>query len=208
MDSRCNDACVSLQDEQQWRRERDAREKQKLDSRFVIQTLPAPSDDKVKSAVENGEGGLKGFVDNYLKPENITLGHRVLVMDEADRNLLQIYQQERPNLNVVRVYMQELLEALGHLHSKGLAHCDVKALNIVRLARDNRLRLIDLDAAVRIVEEGHPVCFHSSNHHKCLVESMSDNHPERHLVVNILPSSLCPFKCHVFIQMIGKPTSS
>lgn len=153
MDSRCNDACVSLQNDQQWQRERDAREEHKLDARFVIQTLPAPSDDEFKCAVEIGEGGLKGFAEKYLKPEGITLGHRVLVMDKADRNLLQIFQQERPNLNVIRVYMQQLLEALGHLHSKGLAHLDVKALNIVRLAVDNRLRLIDLDAAARIDHE-------------------------------------------------------
>ena len=151
--------CVSLQDEQQWRRERNAREKHKLDARFVIQTLPAPPEEAVKCAVEKGEGGLQGFVEKYLKPEGITLGHRVLVMDKADRNLQEIYQNERPNLIKIRGYMQEVLEALGHLHSKGLAHCDVKALNVVRLARDNRLRLIDLDAAVRIVEEDHPVCF-------------------------------------------------
>jgi serine/threonine protein kinase len=152
MDSRCNDACVSLQDEQQWQRERDAREKLKLDSRFVIQTLPAPSDDEFKSAVENLEGGLQGFVKEYL-PEGTTLGHRVIVMEKADRNLLQIFQQERPNLNKIRGYVQEVLEALRHLHSKGLAHLDVKALNIVRLAVDNRLRLIDLDAAARIDHE-------------------------------------------------------
>ena len=70
----------------------------------MIQTLEAPRAYKVKSAVENLEGGLRGFVEKNL-PKGITLGHHVIVMDEADRNLLQIYQQERPNLNVVRVYM-------------------------------------------------------------------------------------------------------
>ena len=144
--------CASLQDEQQWRRERDAREKQKLDSRFVIQTLPAPREDDIQSAVENLEGGLQGFVKEYL-PEGITLGHRVIVMEKADRNLQEIYQKERPDVNMVRVLVKQLLEALRHLHSKGLAHLDVKALNIVRLARDNRLRLIDLDAAARIAHE-------------------------------------------------------
>ena len=144
--------CVSMQDIQQWQRERDARKTQKLDSRFVIQTLLAPPEDDIKAAVEQGEGGLKGFVKEYL-PEGITLGHRVLVMDKADRNLQEIFQKERPNLNKIRGYIQEVLEALGHLHSKGLAHCDVKALNVVRLARDNGLRLIDLDAAARIMHE-------------------------------------------------------
>ena len=144
--------CVSLQDEQQWRRERNAREKHKLDARFVIQTLPAPPEEAVNCAVEKGEGGLQGFVEEYL-PEGMTLGRRVIVMEKADRNLQEIYQKERPDLNVIRVYMQQVLEALRDLHSKGLAHLDVKAPNIVRLAVDNRLRLIDLDAAARIDHE-------------------------------------------------------
>jgi len=61
---------------------------------------------------------------------------------KADRNLQQIYQQGGPNRNVVRVYMQELLEALGHLHSKG-ARAHIKALNIVRRAnkQTNTLRV-------------------------------------------------------------------
>ena len=70
-------------------------------------------------------------------------------MDAADRNLFQIYQSERPDLNKVRMLMRETMECVQHLHEKRLVHGDIKMLNVVRLALDNRLRLIDLDAAAR-----------------------------------------------------------
>merc|ERR1712185_305982 len=64
---------------------------------------------------------------------------------------------------------RQVILAAQHLHQRGLAHGDIKALNVspnprarapsltrrfraqaVRFARDQQLRLIDLDAAVRI----------------------------------------------------------
>ena len=75
-------------------------------------------------------------------------------MDAADRNLFQIYQSERPDLNKVRVLMRETMECVQHLHEKGLVHGDIKMLNVVRLSRDNKLRLIDLDAAAKVSEVG------------------------------------------------------
>ena len=74
-------------------------------------------------------------------------------MDAADRNLHQIFLQERPDLNTVRNILTEVFEAVAHLHDKGLMHGDLKLLNVVRFRRDNRLRLIDLDAAARIEEK-------------------------------------------------------
>merc|ERR1719324_1120034 len=83
-------------------------------------------------------------------------------MDAADRNLFQIYQSERPDLNKVRVLMRETMECVQHLHEKGLVHGDIKMLNIVRLALDNRLRLIDLDAAAEISAIGRDVSYVAS----------------------------------------------
>ena len=37
---------------------------------------------------------------------------------------------------------------MAHLHEKELMHGDLKLLNVVRFRRDNRLRLIDFDAAL------------------------------------------------------------
>ena len=118
-----------MQDEQQWRRERDAREGFELESRFVVQALPAPPDDDFQLAIENLEGGLHKFVEKHLPP-GITLGKRALVMDKADRNLLQIFQQERPGLHAVRSMARQVILDVQHLHQRGLAHGDIKALNV------------------------------------------------------------------------------
>ena len=108
------------------------------DRRYVVQTIPAPTDDEfadgLKSSKHFGEG----------------VGSHAIVMDAADRNLFQIYQSERPDLNKVRVLMRETMECVQHLHEKGLVHGDIKMLNVVRLTLDNRLRLIDLDAAAKV----------------------------------------------------------
>ena len=52
--------------------------------------------------------------------------------------------------------MQQVMECVQHLHEKGLVHGDIKMLNVVRLALDNRLRLIDLDAAAKISVKPRP----------------------------------------------------
>ena len=75
-----------------------------------------------------------------------------IVMDGADRNLDAIFRSERPNVNAVRVYAQQIAEALQHLHKDGkMIHGDVKLLNVVRF--DNRLKLIDLDACSKLTSK-------------------------------------------------------
>ncbi|EOD13279.1 hypothetical protein EMIHUDRAFT_119917 [Emiliania huxleyi CCMP1516] len=143
-----------MQEKEQWERERDARAKNQLDSRFIVLELPGvPSDDEIAAAVLVRGGGLGAIAKQYL-PEGISLGTRAIIMDAADRNLHQIFLQERPDLNGVRAILQQVFEAVAHLHAKGLMHGDLKLLNVVRFRRDNRLRLIDLDAAAKIVPVG------------------------------------------------------
>ena len=50
--------------------------------------------------------------------------------------------------------MLETMECVQHLHEKELVHGDIKMLNVVRLSLDNRLRLIDLDAAAKFSRHG------------------------------------------------------
>jgi serine/threonine protein kinase len=45
----------------------------------------------------------------------------------------------------------QLVEALAHLHSRGIAHCDVKPANVM-VTRDERVVLIDFGAARRLGE--------------------------------------------------------
>ncbi|KAL1499022.1 hypothetical protein AB1Y20_013538 [Prymnesium parvum] len=140
-----------MQDETQWRREKQSRSKQGLSARFIVQTLDAPPDDDVAAAVRAMNGDLRRLKDAYLP--SITMGIRILVMDAADRNLFQVYQQERPDINAIRMILQQVAEALAHLHALGLMHGDVKMLNIVRFRLDGRLRLIDFDAGAIISDE-------------------------------------------------------
>ena len=62
-----------------------------------------------------------------------------------------IFLHERPDEHQIRSMMTQVFEAVKHLHSKGIAHNDLKALNILRMdGGDKHLRLIDLDAATEI----------------------------------------------------------
>ena len=54
----------------------------------------------------------------------------------------------------MRTILSQVFEAVAHLHKKELMHGDLKLLNVVRFRRDNRLRLIDFDAAEKIVSVG------------------------------------------------------
>ena len=136
--------------EEQWRNEKKARDELELDAQFVVQTIEAPGDDEFAKAL--GETNLFG--------EGV--GSRAIVMDAANRNLFQIYQSERPDLNKVRMLMQQVMECVQHLHEKKLVHGDIKMLNVVRLSLDNRLRLIDLDAAAEISAFGGDVSYVAS----------------------------------------------
>ena len=143
-----------MKEKEQWERERDARAENNFNSNFVVLTLndmPAPFE--IAAAVLARGGGLGAIAKQYL-PEGISLGVHAIIMDAADRNLQQIFLQERPDLNGVRAILQQIFEAVAHLHAEGLMHGDLKLLNVVRFRRDNRLRLIDFDAAAKIAPVG------------------------------------------------------
>ncbi|KAF0717651.1 hypothetical protein As57867_002168, partial [Aphanomyces stellatus] len=74
----------------------------------------------------------------------------VMVMPAADRSLEDIYLKERPGENERRILLQQVAEGLQHLHQNELVHGDVKKMNVVRV--ENRLKLIDLDAATNFKE--------------------------------------------------------
>jgi hypothetical protein len=131
-----------MSDEGQWQREGRARARGGFDSTHVVGTLRAPADAEVAAAVEARAGGLDGVQS--------PLGRFMLLMPAGERNLLAIYQSERPEGLILRARVREAADAIAHVHRKGLMHGDIKAVNFVRLALDGRLRLIDFDAAVPI----------------------------------------------------------
>ena len=111
-----------------------------------------PTNEEIATAVAAGSGGLSA-IKPYL-PEGFSFGTHAIIMDAADRNLNQIYVQEQPDLSGLRTILSQVFEAVAHLHEKELMHGDLKLLNVVRFRRDNRLRLIDFDAAAKIVPVG------------------------------------------------------
>eukprot|EP00577_Skeletonema_sp_RCC1716_P003979 CAMPEP_0113435840 /NCGR_PEP_ID=MMETSP0013_2-20120614/36498_1 /TAXON_ID=2843 ORGANISM="Skeletonema costatum, Strain 1716" /NCGR_SAMPLE_ID=MMETSP0013_2 /ASSEMBLY_ACC=CAM_ASM_000158 /LENGTH=1647 /DNA_ID=CAMNT_0000326257 /DNA_START=200 /DNA_END=5140 /DNA_ORIENTATION=+ /assembly_acc=CAM_ASM_000158 len=138
-----------MKNKDHWKRERRAREENNLSPKYVVSALSnVPSEDVIAKAVERGEGGLTTIVTNYLN--DITLGKYAFVMDAAGRNLHQIFFQEQPNIDAVRVILKQVFEAVNHLHEEKLMHGDIKMGNIMRFRIDNKLRLIDLDASARI----------------------------------------------------------
>lgn len=123
----------------QYSREKSSR-RNDLDSKTVIELLPEPDLDVLAADISS---------------LNRSLGHGVtltfeeyrycLVMPAADRNLDSILRFESPSIGLRLGYVEDVIDCLLSMHSRGLMHGDIKALNIVRL--NGRMRLIDLDAS-------------------------------------------------------------
>ncbi|KAF0688910.1 hypothetical protein As57867_019496, partial [Aphanomyces stellatus] len=118
----------------EYKREIDTRDG--LDDTFVLSFLPT-----IDQAIF--QANLKTLKIHGGYP--MTEYPYVMVMPAADRSLEDIYLKERPGENERRILLQQVAEGLQHLHDKGLVHVDLKKLNVVRV--ENRLKLIDLDAA-------------------------------------------------------------
>ncbi|KAF0687423.1 hypothetical protein As57867_020767, partial [Aphanomyces stellatus] len=116
--------------------QREIYNREGLDDSFVLSLLPSVD--------------LPAFQAN-LKTLKIHGGYpmteypHVMVMPAADRSFEDIYLKERPGENERRILLQHVAEGLQHLHKNKLVHGDVKKLNVIRV--ENRLKLIDLDAA-------------------------------------------------------------
>eukprot|EP00985_Skeletonema_marinoi_P019751 scaffold11434_cov115-Skeletonema_marinoi.AAC.6 len=138
-----------MQSKNDWERECSARKKYELESKYVVSALPKiPPEYAIAKAVMDGEGGLNIIKEKYL--DNIAPGIYAIVMNAAERNLLQMLNQEQPKLDTMKAMLRQVFEAVQHMHEKNLMHGDIKMVNIVRFRIDNKLRLIDLDASAEI----------------------------------------------------------
>ena len=125
-------------DASQWRRETAARADNALDELYVVSSTRAEEIDPNDTTLRTLKISLKG----------VHLGEFIIVMPAADRNLLDIFQKERPDLDRIREMARDALQCLAHVHEKGLSHGDIKMNNVVRV--DEKLRLIDLDAVAKL----------------------------------------------------------
>ena len=109
-----------------------------LDELYVVSSTRAEQIDPNDTTLSTLKISLTG----------VHLGEFIIVMPAADRNLLDIFQKERPDIDRIREMVREVIQCLAHVHEKGLSHGDIKMNNVVRV--DEKLRLIDLDAVAKL----------------------------------------------------------
>jgi serine/threonine-protein phosphatase 6 regulatory ankyrin repeat subunit B len=127
----------------QYDRECQQREKNELDERYVVGLLNSVTSETTHEEVKLLSKFRGIEMQNY---------YNCLCMPQAERNLMNIYLQERLTMSDVRKIMEDICHALKHLHGKKIVHCDLKALNVVRMD-DGRYCLIDLDASSLIPKD-------------------------------------------------------
>lgn len=75
----------------------------------------------------------------------------MLVMERVQgRNLAQEHKAEEIRITELRTITEQLLKALAHMHANGIAHRDVKPLNVIVSSRDPiHVKLVDFGMASR-----------------------------------------------------------
>ena len=111
------------------------------DSRFVLSILRTHNSDEDVSF--KYESDIKGFSEYPY----------CLVMDAADRSLADVMTHEHvagKDWKQIRLIMEQIIENLDQMHSRGFIHGDMKPQNIVRDGA--RMKLIDLESSVCYTE--------------------------------------------------------
>lgn len=124
-----------MTNEDQFKQEKVTREENKFNSKFVM------------NIIEHSFNFEKSK-HKFLKDDDYKY---LIVMPAADRSLEDIIKKEKPDSHAKMQLLKDIAEAIDHLHSKGVMHGDIKALNIVRT--DKSLKLIDLDASAYFYDE-------------------------------------------------------
>jgi len=119
--------------------EREKKSQTSLDARYVILASDFQSSPEFATAVQ------------HVQEHDLANYPRGIIMPAGDRNLLSIFQSERPSTAEIGVLMKQVTEAVDHLHEKNLMHGDIKMNNVVR--QNNRLRMIDFDAAADLGDD-------------------------------------------------------
>ena len=131
-----------MKDKVQWQREMESRSwewnaagkkyvpshsEAPLDAQYVVQALDSPTQAEMAAAVSKSLL-LQQLAEKYMEKASIKEYAYPVVMDAANRNLAQIYLQERPGLDGLRVLARQIFEAVQHLHSRKakLMHGDLK----------------------------------------------------------------------------------
>ena len=115
-----------------------------LDANYVVSLIGRLKEyDEIAANISNF---IERFYYKFLRGNGYKF---MIVMPAADRSLLDVVMKETPDDNVKKMLLRSVAEAIQYLHGKRLLHGDIKALNIVR-ANENDIRLIDLDASLKL----------------------------------------------------------
>jgi serine/threonine protein kinase len=143
-----------MKNKEQFQREVDSRKNHTLDHNFVVHITEAYSSEDPGSsfaaALESNKCAATPKSDIHAHVEDLSDYKYAIAMPCADRNLDTIFRSERPSDIRIRGIAKEIADAIAHLHRNEMIHGDVKLLNAVRVG--TCLRLIDLDASVKIGE--------------------------------------------------------
>ena len=90
-----------------------------------MQALDAPTQAEMTTAVSESRI-LQDLASKYMENASIEEYAYPVVMDAANRNLAQIYLQERPGPDALRDLVRQIFVAVQHLHSRKLMHGDLK----------------------------------------------------------------------------------
>ena len=93
---------------------------------------------------------------NIIKVEEIVFdekdGTLCIIMEQGKKNIADVIEDKRKigatfDEETIRMYMKQLVKAVGHMHNVGYFHRDLKPENII-LINDRETRLIDFGICI------------------------------------------------------------
>ncbi len=95
---------------------------------------------------------------HIIKVEDIIFdkksGRLHIIMEQGKKNINEV-MEDKKNIgasfdeDTIRIYMKQLIQAVGHMHRKGFFHRDLKPENMI-LVGEHDLRLIDFGTCMRM----------------------------------------------------------
>jgi serine/threonine protein kinase len=137
-----------MKNEDQYRKEINARQTNNLNAKFVMNIISGPEEDSNEDII------CKSIQVSNHKHLKRTQYKFMIVLPAADRNLLDVILKEKPNASQKMMLLKGVAQAIQHLHENRIIHGDIKALNVVIKDEKNEktVQLIDLDASVNFDE--------------------------------------------------------
>mmetsp|Transcript_24712 Transcript_24712/g.28402 ORF Transcript_24712/g.28402 Transcript_24712/m.28402 type:complete len:141 (+) Transcript_24712:40-462(+) len=118
---------------------------------------PARSSNKIYKSEEEVDKEIEVEVlrklhhKNIIKVEEIIFdeaeGRLYIIMEQGKKNIAEVMEDKKKigasfDEDTIRLYMMQLLKAVGHMHQMGYFHRDLKPENLI-LINDQEIRLID-----------------------------------------------------------------